>query len=62
MSMGPAPLPTGAPAEGSSLYKRFAFELKVVQHELVPGVVAYLLGYDGSVPGPTFRVQEGDWV
>lgn len=62
MAMGPAPLPAGAPPEGSSLYKRFALELKVIQHELVPGIVTHMFGYDGSVPGPTFRVQEGDWV
>jgi manganese oxidase len=62
MSMVPTPLPPGAPAEGSLLYKRFALELKVVQHEIVPGIVAHMMGYDSSVPGPTFRVQEGDWV
>ncbi len=62
MSLGPAPLPKGAPPEGSPLYKRFALELKVIQHEIVPGIVVHMLGYDGSVPGPTFRVQEGDWV
>lgn len=63
MAMGAAaPLPKGAPPEGSPLYKRFAIELKVIQHELVPGVVVHMLGYDGAVPGPTFRVQEGDWV
>lgn len=61
--MGAAvPLPKGAPPAGSSLYKRFALELKVIQHELVPGVVTHMFGYDGAVPGPTFRVQEGDWV
>lgn len=63
MPMGAAvPLPKGAPPEGSSLYKRFAIELKVIQQELVPGVVVHMFGYDGAVPGPTFRVQEGDWV
>lgn len=62
MPMPPVPLPAGAPPEGSPLYKRFELELRVIQHELVPGVVVHLFGYDGSVPGPTIRVQEGDWV
>jgi len=62
MSMAAAPLPKGAPPEGSSLYKRFELELKVIQQEIVPGIVVHMLGYDGAVPGPTFRVQEGDWV
>lgn len=62
MQMAPVALPKGAPPEGSPLYKRFSLELKVIQQELVPGVVTHMMGYDGSVPGPTFRVQEGDWV
>ncbi len=62
MSMAPAPLPKGAPPEGSPLYKRFKLELSVIQQELVPGVVIHMFGYNRSVPGPTFRVQEGDWV
>ncbi len=60
--MATMPLPRDAPPRGSPLYKHFALTLKVIQHELVPGVVTHMLGYDGSVPGPTFRVQEGDWV
>ncbi len=56
------PLPNGAPREGSPLYKRFALELLVIQHELVPGVVVHMMGYAGQVPAPTIRVNEGDWV
>lgn len=55
-------LPNGAPPEGSPLYKRFALELLVIQHELVPGVVVHMMGYAGQVPAPTIRVNEGDWV
>ena len=62
MPMAPVTLPKGAPPEGSPLYKHFALELRVIQHELVPGIVTHMMGYDSSVPGPTFRVQEGDWV
>lgn len=55
-------LPAGAPPEGSPLYKRFALELRVIRHELVPGVVIHMMGYAGQVPAPTIRVNEGDWV
>lgn len=63
MPMGtPPPLPKGAPPPGSPLYKKFAFDLKVVQHEIVPGVVIHMMAYNGRIPAPTIRVNEGDWV
>ena len=63
MPMGAAaPLPKGAPPAGSALYKKFALELKVVQREIAPGVVVHMMAYNGQVPGPTIRVNEGDWV
>ena len=58
----PAPLPRGAPPPGSSLYKKFALDLKVVQHEIVPGYKVHMMAYNGQVPAPTIRVNEGDWV
>jgi FtsP/CotA-like multicopper oxidase with cupredoxin domain len=58
----PPPLPRGAPPPGSPLYKRFALELKVVQHEIVPGYAVHMMAYNGQVPAPTIRVNEGDWV
>ena len=58
----PPPLPRGAPPPGSPLYKKFALELKVVQHEVVPGYVVHMMAYNGQVPAPTIRVNEGDWV
>jgi FtsP/CotA-like multicopper oxidase with cupredoxin domain len=61
-AVGTPPTPTDAPPEGSSLYKRFDLELKVIKHELVPGVVVHMMGYAGQVPAPTIRVDEGDWV
>ena len=57
-----APLPPGAPPEGSAVYKRFALELRVIRHEIVPGIVVHMMGYAGQVPAPTIRVNEGDWV
>lgn len=58
----PPPLPRGAPPPGSPLYKKFAMELKVVQHELVPGFFTHMMAYNGQIPAPTIRVNEGDWV
>lgn len=58
----PPPLPKGAPPPDSPLYKRFALELKVVQHEIVPGWTAHMMAYNGRIPAPTIRVNEGDWV
>lgn len=53
---------SGAPPQGSALDKRFELELKVIKHELVPGVVVHMMGYGSQVPAPTIRVNEGDWV
>lgn len=58
---GPA-LPQNAPPPDSPLYKRFKLELRVIQHELAPGVVVHMMGFNGQVPAPTIRVKEGDWV
>jgi FtsP/CotA-like multicopper oxidase with cupredoxin domain len=63
MAMGAeVPLPDGAPPADSPLYHRYRLDLRVVRHELVPGVVAHMMGYNGQVPAPTIRVNEGDWV
>lgn len=63
MAMGEeVPLPPGAPPPDSPLYRRYRLDLRVVQHEFVPGVVTHMMGYNGQVPAPTIRVNEGDWV
>lgn len=43
--------------------KKF-FELiaEPVERELVPGIMMKGWGYNGSIPGPTIRVQSGEWV
>jgi FtsP/CotA-like multicopper oxidase with cupredoxin domain len=51
-----------APPVDSKIYKRFKLKLRVFQHELVPGIVVHMMGYQGQVPAPTIRVTEGDWV
>ncbi len=59
---GMAALPRNAPPADSPLYKRFKLELRVIQHELTPGVVVHMMAFNGQVPAPTIRVKEGDWI
>ncbi|MEO8098280.1 MAG: multicopper oxidase domain-containing protein [Acidobacteriota bacterium] len=42
--------------------KEFTLAAEVVNSELVPGRPITAWGYNGSVPGPTIEVQEGDRV
>jgi FtsP/CotA-like multicopper oxidase with cupredoxin domain len=42
--------------------KEFHLVAEPVVRELVPGTVAHLWGYNGSSPGPTIEVVEGDRV
>jgi len=43
-------------------YKTFRLSAEVVKHEFAPGMVAECWGYNGSSPGPTIQVVEGDRV
>ena len=40
--------------------KEFALDIQEVQHELIDGVVVTAWAFNGILPGPTIRVQEGD--
>ncbi|MBI4448935.1 copper oxidase [Candidatus Woesearchaeota archaeon] len=42
--------------------KVFKLTAKPVRWEILPGVVMNAFGYNGQVPGPEIRVQEGDRV
>lgn len=42
--------------------KEFAIDIQEVSHELLDGVVVTAWAFNGVVPGPTLRVQEGDIV
>ena len=42
--------------------KEFHLIAELVKQELIPGKVANLWGYNGSAPGPTIQVIEGDRV
>ncbi|GAB6063400.1 multicopper oxidase family protein [Deferrisoma palaeochoriense] len=54
--------PPGAPSPSEVEYKVFHLDIRIVRHEILPGVEAHMLAFNGMVPGPTFRVNEGDWV
>jgi FtsP/CotA-like multicopper oxidase with cupredoxin domain len=43
-------------------WKEFHLIAEVVQTELVPGRVMHAWGFNGSVPGPTIEVNQGDKV
>lgn len=53
--------PTNAP-KNEDAYKRFAIDVRIVEHEFLPGIRANLLAFNNQVPGPLIRVNEGDWV
>lgn len=42
--------------------KEFAIDIQEVQHEIIDGVVVTAWAFNGTLPGPTIRVQEGDIV
>lgn len=42
--------------------KEFAIDVQEVTHELDDGVVVTAWAFNGTVPGPTLRVEEGDLV
>ena len=42
--------------------KEFHLIAEPVRQELIPGMVVNLWGYNGSAPGPTIQVNQGDRV
>lgn len=42
--------------------KEFEFFIDIVQHEIVPEMKVHTLAFNGQVPGPEIRVQQGDHV
>lgn len=42
--------------------KEFAIDVQEVEHEIIDGVVVTAWAFNGVLPGPTIRVQEGDIV
>ena len=53
--------PREMPKAGEVVHK-FAMEVTIGIHEIVPGIKAHMFLFNGSYPGPTIRVQENEWV
>ena len=53
---------TERPVAPTGQTKRFDLTVQEADWELLPGVVARAITFDGTVPGPTIRVTEGDSV
>ncbi len=54
--------PPGSPADDEVEYKEFDMDIRIVEHEIVPGVKVHMLAFNGQVPGPEFHVMEQDWI
>jgi FtsP/CotA-like multicopper oxidase with cupredoxin domain len=54
--------PPGAPADDEVAYREFDMDIRITEHEIVPGVKVHFFAFNGQVPGPEFHVMEGDWV
>ncbi len=58
---GMAAPPTKAVPDGAKV-TNLSLELRVIEHELVPGVVVPMMAYERQVPAPTIRIEEGEWL
>lgn len=54
--------PPGSPSPTEVEYKVFDIEVRIVEHEILPGIKAHMFAFNGQVPGPEFHVMEGDWI
>lgn len=54
--------PPGSPSDKEVNYKTFDMDVRIVEHEILPGIKAHMFAFNGQVPGPEFHVNEGDWV
>lgn len=50
------------PPSDPGAFKEFEIDVRLTKHELLPGIEMHALAFNGRVPGPELRVQEGDWV
>ncbi len=60
--MGGVIEPPGAPSDDEVDYKVFDIDVRIVQHEILPGIRLHMFAFNGQVPGPEFHVTEGDWI
>lgn len=54
--------PPGSPKDSEVNYKEFDIDIRIVEHEILPGIKAHMFAFNGQVPGPEFHVNEGDWI
>jgi len=54
--------PPGSPSPNDVKYKVFDIDVRIVKHEILPGIVTHVFAFNGQVPGPEFHVTEDDWV
>lgn len=54
--------PPGSPSPEEVNYKVFDVDVRIVEHEILPGVKMHVFAFNGQVPGPEFHVNEGDWI
>ena len=54
--------PPGAPADDEVDYRTFRINFEITEHELLPGITFKAFTFNGQIPGPEFRVQEGEWI
>ncbi len=43
-------------------FREIEIDVQIIQHEVVPGYTFHVLAFNGQVPGPELRLQEGEWV
>ena len=54
--------PPGSPSDSEVDYKEFDIDIRIAEHEILPGIKAHMFAFNGQVPGPEFHVNEGDWI
>ena len=54
--------PPGSPGDNEVNYRVFDIDIRITQHEILPGVKAHMFAFNGQVPGPEFHVIEGEWI
>ena len=62
MAPGRITEPPGSPADHEVNYKVFDFDIRITEHEIVPGIKVHMFAFNGQVPGAEFHVNEGDWI
>ncbi len=53
--------PRDMPKAGEVVHE-YKIEIDLIRHEILPMVETYAYAYNKMVPGPVFRVKEGDWI